>query len=77
MAAGELHTATAYLIVLQTMEPHTVNTEDSARLLERVIDARDFELCKEIVRFLSSISSSGIDLEELLASINTSDITDE
>ncbi|RKP14069.1 RIC1-domain-containing protein [Piptocephalis cylindrospora] len=70
----QLQTATAYLIVLQTLEPTRVNSEDSAKLLEKVVDARDFELCKEIIRFLQSISGSGIDLEQLIAEMRISEI---
>jgi len=39
-----------------------------------VIEARDFELCKEIIRFLGSISGDGLELEQLLSSMQMLDI---
>lgn len=57
LADGRLRTATSYLIILQTMQPLVVGGKDTIRLLQKAMDESDYELCKELVRFLSSIDS--------------------
>lgn len=57
LADGRLRTATSYLIILQTMQPLAVGGKDTIRLLQKAMDENDYELCKELVRFLSSIDS--------------------
>lgn len=57
LADGRLRTATSYLIILQTMQPLAVGGKDTIRLLQKAMDEDDYELCKELVRFLSSIDS--------------------
>lgn len=57
LADGRLRTATSYLIILQTMQPLVVGGKDTIRLLQKAMDENDYELCKELVRFLSSIDS--------------------
>ena len=42
--SNQLNTATAYLIVLQTLDPDHVDTENAMRLLDRAVDARDFDV---------------------------------
>ncbi|KAI9028097.1 RIC1-domain-containing protein [Phycomyces nitens] len=63
---GRLRTATSYLIILQTMQPLAVGGKDTIRLLQKAIDVDDYELCKELVRFLSSIDNTGKTLQEAL-----------
>ncbi|KAI9252811.1 RIC1-domain-containing protein [Phascolomyces articulosus] len=60
LSDGRLRTATSYLIILQTMQPLAVGGKDTIRLLQKAMDVEDFELCKELVRFLSSIDSKFI-----------------
>ena len=57
LADGRLRTATSYLIILQTMQPLAIGGRDTVRLLEKALDENDYELCKELLRFLSSIDS--------------------
>ncbi|KAI8375695.1 RIC1-domain-containing protein [Choanephora cucurbitarum] len=57
LADGRLRTATSYLIILQTMQPLAIGGKDTVRLLEKALDENDYELCKELLRFLSSIDS--------------------
>ncbi|KAI8641262.1 RIC1-domain-containing protein [Parasitella parasitica] len=57
LADDRLRTATSYLIILQTMQPLVVGGKDTIRLLQKAMDENDYELCKELVRFLSSIDS--------------------
>ncbi|KAI9470023.1 MAG: RIC1-domain-containing protein [Benjaminiella poitrasii] len=54
---GRLRTATSYLIILQTLQPLDIGSKDTVRLLQKAMDEDDYELCKELVRFLSSIDS--------------------
>ncbi|KAI9489868.1 RIC1-domain-containing protein [Zychaea mexicana] len=61
-----LRTATSYLIILQTMQPLAVGGKDTIRLLQKAMDVEDFELCKELVRFLSSIDNTGKTVQEAL-----------
>lgn len=68
---GRLHTATSYLIILQTMQPLAVAGKDTMRLLHKALDENNYELCKELVRFLSSIDNTGNTLHEALQMIKT------
>ncbi|CAO0800336.1 unnamed protein product [Mucor circinelloides] len=69
LADGRLRTATSYLIILQTMQPLVVGGKDTIRLLQKAMDENDYELCKELVRFLSSIDNTGKTLQEALSMI--------
>ncbi|KAG9303646.1 hypothetical protein G9A89_018543 [Geosiphon pyriformis] len=69
MTTGFLKTATSYLLVLHTLEPTAHSSEDTIRLLLKAMEAEDYELCTELVRFLNSIDGSGKTLEDALASI--------
>ncbi|CEP10533.1 hypothetical protein [Parasitella parasitica] len=71
LADGRLRTATSYLIILQTMQPLVVGGKDTIRLLQKAMDENDYELCKELVRFLSSIDSTGKALQEALIMIKS------
>ncbi|KAI9317719.1 RIC1-domain-containing protein [Dichotomocladium elegans] len=66
LSDGRLRTATSYLIILQTMQPLAVGGKDTTRLLQKAMDEEDYELCKELVRFLSSIDHSGKTVQEAL-----------
>ncbi|KAI8089450.1 RIC1-domain-containing protein [Halteromyces radiatus] len=68
---GRLRTATSYLIILQTMQPHNTGGKDTIRLLQKAMDVDDYELCKELVRFLSSIDHTGKTLHEALVALQT------
>ncbi|KAI7868750.1 RIC1-domain-containing protein [Spinellus fusiger] len=66
LADDRLRTATSYLIILQTMQPLAIGGKDTTQLLQRAIDVNDYELCKELIRFLSSIDNTGKALQEAL-----------
>ncbi|CAG8805899.1 2312_t:CDS:2, partial [Gigaspora rosea] len=55
METGLLKTAASYLLVLHTLEPIADSSKDTIRLLSRAMETEDYELCKELVRFLNSI----------------------
>ena len=54
---NELKTATSFLIIIQTLEPFSISSKLQVNLLERTLEAEDFELCGEIVRYLTSVGS--------------------
>ncbi|KAI8087829.1 RIC1-domain-containing protein [Gilbertella persicaria] len=71
LADGRLRTATSYLIILQTMQPLAIGGKDTIRLLEKSLDENDYELCKELLRFLSSIDNTGKTLQDALKMVKT------
>ncbi|CAG8522977.1 22493_t:CDS:10 [Cetraspora pellucida] len=69
METGLLKTAASYLLVLHTLEPIADSSNDTIRLLSKAMEAEDYELCKELVRFLNSIDGSGKTLKDALSTI--------
>lgn len=57
LETGKLKTATSYLIILQTLEPFSVSSQLQMDLLEKTLQAENFTLCGEIVRYLTSVAS--------------------
>ncbi|KAL9938854.1 hypothetical protein V8E36_002573 [Tilletia maclaganii] len=55
----ELHVAASYLLVLHTLEPPEESTLYSARLLQRAMERSDWKLCRDLMRFLSSVDEDG------------------
>ncbi|KNC79312.1 hypothetical protein SARC_08295 [Sphaeroforma arctica JP610] len=53
---GRLHTASSYLVILQTLEPPVASCKYATRLLDAALDSDHWELSKELMRFLSSIA---------------------
>jgi hypothetical protein len=58
---GQLKTAASYLIILQTMEPWSIVSRLQVDLLERTLEAEDFGLCSEVVRYLTSTNARKVD----------------
>lgn len=54
---NQLRTAASYLIILQTLEPYAVTSKLQVELLELALEAEEFQLCAEIVRYLTLASS--------------------
>jgi hypothetical protein len=52
---GRLKTAACYLIIIQNLEPVTVSRQLATRLLDAALDSNQWELCKDLVRFLRAI----------------------
>ena len=63
---GSLKTAGGYLLVLHTFEELSSSSEQLIRLLRRAKDEGDWELCKELARFLTALDGSGETLREAL-----------
>ncbi|KAK0524719.1 WD40 repeat protein [Tilletia horrida] len=55
----ELNVAASYLLVLHTLEPPEESTLYSARLLQRAMERADWRLCRDLMRFLSSVDEDG------------------
>ena len=66
LAGGKLKTAAGYLLVLHTFEHEEFQIQEFALLLRRAAAERDWELCKELARFLVGIDSSGENLRAAL-----------
>jgi RAB6A-GEF complex partner protein 1 len=59
LSSGRLKTAASYLLVLHNLEQLPQDNTDAIILLREAISAEDWQLCKELLRFLRSIDSSG------------------
>ncbi|KAG8533226.1 uncharacterized protein KY384_002009 [Bacidia gigantensis] len=64
-----LKTAGGYLIVMQTLESNH-SPDECVRLLQRAQQAGDWELCKELARFLMALDTSGETLRETIERMN-------
>lgn len=67
---GSLKTAGGYLIVLHTLEELESSTDQSVRVLSRAIQEGDWELCKELARFLAAMDETGEILKEVMEMVN-------
>lgn len=63
---GMLKTAGGYLLVLHTFEELDVSFKQCIRLLQRARAASDWDLCKELARFLMALDGSGSMLKTAL-----------
>jgi RAB6A-GEF complex partner protein 1 len=61
-----LKTAGGYLLVLHNLEELKVGDRQVLNLLERAKEERDWELCKELARFLMALDETGNTLKEAL-----------
>lgn len=61
---GMLKTAGGYLLVLHTFEEMSTSSEQCVRLLQRAKEAGDWDLCKELARFLMALDETGDTLRE-------------
>ncbi|KAK1232383.1 WD40 repeat protein [Marasmius sp. AFHP31] len=76
LSSGRLKTAGSYLLVLHNMEQLDENNVDAVRLLNSAINAKDWQLCRELMRFLRSIDESGAALRHALAETKLHDVGD-
>ena len=63
---GNLKTAGGYLLVLHAFDEPDTGSQHVVRLLRRAKDARDWELCKELARFLIALDGTGDALRKAL-----------
>lgn len=66
LALNQLTTAASYLLVLHNLEQLEDN-RGAVRLLNKAYDAKDWQLCRELLRFLHSIDETGSSLREALS----------
>lgn len=69
---GSLKTAGGYLIILHTLDELEASLEQSVRVLSRAIREGDWELCKELARFLAAMDETGEILKEAMKMANVS-----
>lgn len=67
---GSLKTAGGYLLILHTFDELATASEQSVRLLSRAMREEDWELCKELARFLAALDETGDTLREALRMAN-------
>lgn len=63
---GNLKTAGGYLLVLHTFEELSSTGDQVVRLLQRAKAEQDWDLCKELARFLMALDESGTTLRKTL-----------
>ncbi|KAF2019021.1 RIC1-domain-containing protein [Aaosphaeria arxii CBS 175.79] len=63
---GSLKTAGGYLLVLHTFEELSSTGDQVVRLLQRAKEEQDWDLCKELARFLMALDESGVTLRKTL-----------
>lgn len=73
---GSLKTAGGYLLILHTFDEMATASEQSVRLLGRAMREGDWELCKELARFLAALDETGDTLREALDMAGVSGIGD-
>lgn len=66
---GSLKTAGGYLLILHTFEELTTGSNQSLRLLQRARDEGDWDLCKDLARFLAALDESGATLRDALQKV--------
>jgi len=66
MVKGDLKTAGGYLLVLHTLAEINSDAPEVIRLLRAARQEQDWELCKELARFLMALDESGATLEKAL-----------
>jgi RAB6A-GEF complex partner protein 1 len=70
LLSGRLKTAGSYLLVLHNLEQLDGGHTHAARLLTNAVEACDWQLCRELLRFLHSIDDSGAALRHVLSQTN-------
>ncbi|KAK9450529.1 RIC1-domain-containing protein [Limtongia smithiae] len=69
MTQGRLKTAGGYLLILHTMEQLDDSFSDVVRLFSAAMTQNDWDLCKELARFLTALDNSGRTLRESLSNV--------
>ena len=70
---GLLKTAGGYLLILHTFEELDSSSEQCIRLLQMAKEAADWELCKELARFLMALDESGESLRQVMQRLDLGD----
>ena len=72
-----LKTAGGYLLVLHTFEEMETSSESCVRLLQKAKEVGDWDLCKELARFLMALDESGDTLRAALERMDMNPTTRE
>jgi len=67
LASDRLKTAASYLLVLHNLEQLDENSTEAIRLLISAVKGKDWQLCRELLRFLHSIDDTGQALRNALS----------
>ncbi|GAA6063151.1 hypothetical protein JCM10212_006309 [Sporobolomyces blumeae] len=67
ISAGFLKVAASYLLVLHNLEPVEQSSKDTVRLLTTAMEAGEWTLCRELLRFLYSLDRTGSILRAALS----------
>ncbi|KAF9455011.1 RIC1-domain-containing protein [Macrolepiota fuliginosa MF-IS2] len=70
MSSGRLKTAGSYLLVLHNLEQLDENNHDAVRLLKAAVEQKEWQLCRQLLRFLHSIDESGTALRNALSQVD-------
>ncbi|KAF4623557.1 hypothetical protein D9613_002057 [Agrocybe pediades] len=70
LSFNRLKTAGSYLLVLHNLEQLDENSTEAIRLLTRAVEGKDWQLCRELLRFLHSIDDSGHALRNALSQVD-------
>lgn len=73
LESQQLKTAGSYLLVLHNLEQLDEKHNDVIRLLESAVTAKDWQLCRELLRFLRSVDDTGAALRNALEQVNLQD----
>ncbi|KAF1984720.1 RIC1-domain-containing protein [Aulographum hederae CBS 113979] len=76
LSRGSLKTAGGYLLVLHTFDELSSSSQQLIKLLQRAKDEQDWDLCKELARFLMALDESGATLGETLEILKLKSPTD-
>ena len=74
---GMLKTAGGYLLILHTFEDLESSSQQCVRLLRRAKQAGDWDLCKELARFLMALDTRGNMLREAVKGMDNQAISEE
>lgn len=66
LAQGKLNTAAGYLLVLHAFEQDSFQVHEFSQVFRRAATEQDWELCRELARFLVGIDASGETLQTAL-----------
>ncbi|KAF7320200.1 RIC1 domain-containing protein [Mycena kentingensis (nom. inval.)] len=73
LESQQLKTAGSYLLVLHNLEQLDGEHSDAIRLLESAVVAKDWQLCRELLRFLHTADETGAALQNALEQIKLLD----
>lgn len=59
------------------MEQLDENSDDAVRLLKSAVEGKDWQLCRELLRFLHSVDDTGAALGNALAKTNVVSFLDD